>query len=173
MQSDTEDAEPEVTWMYAVSKAVAQSQLHDSEHAEQASAQFRRKGLQEVAEALIKQEVQWTAHSLGDVGTIKALAELASEMHGEQAVETLKAEGNSLYQRGAVGKAVVKWRAAIWLAFSKEYSSDLYYIWDILNSRHTLWEKVRIFLLRIWLKHVMCADAIAGELPVHCCSGCW
>lgn len=148
VQSDTEDAGKEVNWMHAVSKAAAQSHLHDTEEAKSASAQFRSKGLQEVADALIKHEAQWSAHSLGDMTAIKAMADQTQEQHGEAAAENLTTEGNKLFKANAIAKAVVKWRAAIWLLFNKQYSTHLYYLWDILNSRHTLWEKVCIYLLR-------------------------
>lgn len=154
--------------MHAVSKAAAQSHLHGTDEAQAGSSEFRSKGLQEAAEALIKHEAQWAGHSLGDVATVKATAELAQEMHGEEAVDILKTEGNKLYKSNSVAKAVVKWRAAIWLMFNKQYSSDLYYLWDILNSRHTLWEKVCIYFLQLWYSIMLCADAIArGSL---CCA---
>jgi hypothetical protein len=142
VQSDTEDASKEVQWMHAVSKAVAQSHLQDGGSAAKSSAEFRSKGLQEVADALIKHEAQWAGHSLGDMTAIKALAEQAQEQHGQAAAGALNEEAGRLFKANAIARAVVKWRAAIWLLFSKELCTDLYYLWDILNSRHTLWEKV-------------------------------
>lgn len=101
-----------------------------------------------MADALIKLEAQWTSHSLGDVTAIKAAAEQAQEEHGKDAVDALNTEGIRLFKGNAIARAVVKWRAAIWLLFNKQFSTDLYYIWDILNSRHTLWEKVSICLIQ-------------------------
>lgn len=147
MQSDTEGAPKEVNWMHAVAKAAAQSHLHDVEDSAASSARFRSKGLQEVADALIKHESQWSAHSLGDVSQIGTMAEAAQEQDSEDAADALNAEGAKLFRSNSLARAVVKWRAAIWLLFNKSYNMDLYYLWDILNSRHTLWEKVSTTLL--------------------------
>jgi hypothetical protein len=146
VQSDTEEAGKEVKWMHAVSKAAAQSHLQDTDSSAKSSADFRSKGLQEVADALIKHETQWAGHSLGDVAAIKAVAEMAQEQHGQEAADTLNEEAARLFKANATARAVVKWRAAIWLLFNKDLSTDLYYLWDILNSRHTLWEKVCIYI---------------------------
>jgi hypothetical protein len=128
--------------MSAVSKATAKSHMSTGDGRADSEA-FRTRGLQEIADMLVGCDAQWMAHSLGDISTVTAAAGGAKEEHGDDAPELLQKEGNELFMAGAIARAIIKWRAAIWLMFHRFHPSEMYYVWDLLNSRHTLWERVR------------------------------
>jgi hypothetical protein len=142
LQSNTEDAGNEVIWMHDVSTAVALSHVRGVQ--EDRYADFRSKGRQELADALLRHEAQWAGHSLGDATAIKSMAEQAQNLHGQGAADALKEEAAKFFKTNRISRAVVKWRAALWLLFSRELCADAFYLWDILRTRHALWEEVRV-----------------------------
>lgn len=159
---DAEEAGEDVDFMLKVSKAVAQNSVGPDDNPHVAPEHFRSQGLQETAKALIELQTEWTNHALGDTTAISALADRARDEHGSSAVTRLYEEGKRLYAASWVSQAILQWRAAIWLLCNRQFSPDVYYIWDILDSRSKLWERVRT-LPSPKLLNCLCSEAM--QLP--------